>query len=184
MMKPENKNDMDKGPWYKEPWPWILMAGPALVVIAGFFTFYLAVKTDDTLVSDDYYKEGKNIIKQMNRDKEASDRQLHAKIVFNDNISSVRVIINGKIEQQGKITLNLRHPTIEKRDTAVELKPLGKDIFQATLANPISIDQAKYWYITLEDEGKKWRLQSKWVPSKNKEVDLEPAIGNKVADRS
>ena len=25
----------DKQPWYKEPWPWILMAGPGIVVVAG-----------------------------------------------------------------------------------------------------------------------------------------------------
>ena len=23
-------------PWYREPWPWILMAGPAIVVVAIF----------------------------------------------------------------------------------------------------------------------------------------------------
>lgn len=29
-------------PWYKERWPWILMAGPAIVVIACIITIYLA----------------------------------------------------------------------------------------------------------------------------------------------
>ena len=45
-------------PWYREPWPWILMAGPAIVVVAGFATLAIAVKTDDGLVADDYYKQG------------------------------------------------------------------------------------------------------------------------------
>lgn len=186
MIKPQNKNDMDSGPWYKEPWPWILMAGPAIVVVAGFITFYLAVATDDTLVSDDYYKDGKNIIKQMNRDTEASNRQLHAKLVFNEDVSSVRILINGKIEQKGKITLNIHHPTMKKRDKSIELKPLGQNIFQANFTEPITKDQARYWYLSLEDEGKQWRLQSKWSPSADKkEIDLIPAIGNnKIADRS
>ena len=25
-------------PWYREPWPWLLMLGPAVVVVAGFIT--------------------------------------------------------------------------------------------------------------------------------------------------
>ncbi len=28
----------DKQPWYREPWPWILMAGPVIVIIAGVIT--------------------------------------------------------------------------------------------------------------------------------------------------
>jgi len=30
-------------PWYREPWPWILMAGPALAVVGCLITIYLAV---------------------------------------------------------------------------------------------------------------------------------------------
>ncbi|OZI50307.1 hypothetical protein [Bordetella genomosp. 5] len=29
-------------PWYREPWPWILMAGPAAALIGCFATIYLA----------------------------------------------------------------------------------------------------------------------------------------------
>jgi len=43
-------------PWYREPWPWILMAGPAAVIVAGIFTMTLAYRTEDGLVADDYYK--------------------------------------------------------------------------------------------------------------------------------
>jgi hypothetical protein len=48
--------------WYKEPWPWLLMAGPAIVVVAGFITFYLAQVNAADLVSDDYYKDGNTSI--------------------------------------------------------------------------------------------------------------------------
>ena len=45
-------------PWYKERWPWILMAGPGLVIVAGVITVWLAVVSNDGLVTDDYYKQG------------------------------------------------------------------------------------------------------------------------------
>ncbi|HLV27488.1 MAG TPA: FixH family protein [Burkholderiaceae bacterium] len=29
-------------PWWREPWPWILMAGPALAIVGCAITIYLA----------------------------------------------------------------------------------------------------------------------------------------------
>lgn len=41
----------DKNPWYKEPWPWILMSGPAIVVVACIYTIYLAFSHFDQPLS-------------------------------------------------------------------------------------------------------------------------------------
>jgi len=40
-------------PWYKEPWPWILIALPLITIIASFITLYLAISRPDYLVVDD-----------------------------------------------------------------------------------------------------------------------------------
>ena len=41
----------DTNPWYKEPWPWFLMAGPAIVVVACMVTIYLAYSNYDMPMS-------------------------------------------------------------------------------------------------------------------------------------
>ncbi|MBK6357531.1 MAG: FixH family protein [Betaproteobacteria bacterium] len=41
----------------------MLIAGPATVVVAGFITLWMAVVSDDGLVTDDYYKQGLAVIK-------------------------------------------------------------------------------------------------------------------------
>jgi uncharacterized protein len=51
--------------WYREPWPWILMAGPAIVVVAGIYTAFLAVTTNDGLVAEDYYRRGVEINRRL-----------------------------------------------------------------------------------------------------------------------
>ena len=33
----------EQRPWYREPWPWLLMAGPALAVVGCVITIYLAM---------------------------------------------------------------------------------------------------------------------------------------------
>ena len=48
-------NGQTPKPWYKEPWPWLLMSGPAIVVVAAFVTLWLAASNSSDLVSDDYY---------------------------------------------------------------------------------------------------------------------------------
>jgi hypothetical protein len=51
----------DATPWYRQRWPWILMSGPAIVVVAGAITTWIAFATADTLVVDDYYRRGVSI---------------------------------------------------------------------------------------------------------------------------
>lgn len=45
-------------PWYKQFWPWFIIALPASVVIASFFTLWLAISNPDYLVVDeDEYRQ-------------------------------------------------------------------------------------------------------------------------------
>ena len=59
-------------PWYRHRWPWLLMSGPAIVVVAGFYTAYLAVRTDDGVVADDYYKRGLEVNQELRRGQAAA----------------------------------------------------------------------------------------------------------------
>src|SRR4051812_6696391 len=58
-------------PWYREPWPWLLMAGPAAVLVAGGFTIWIAFSTSDGLVVQDYYKQGLAVNKVLAREENA-----------------------------------------------------------------------------------------------------------------
>ena len=44
-------------PWWKFGHVWLIISGPAAVVLAGFFTFYLAVKGVDPVVDENYYRK-------------------------------------------------------------------------------------------------------------------------------
>jgi hypothetical protein len=51
--------------WYREPWPWLLAAGPAVVVVASLVSAWIAIRSDDGLVAEDYYKRGLLINKKL-----------------------------------------------------------------------------------------------------------------------
>lgn len=51
-MSPKFASTAAAVPWYRHRWPWLLMAGPAVVVVAGVFTAWLAISRADALVAD------------------------------------------------------------------------------------------------------------------------------------
>ena len=44
---------MPAEPWWKFGHVWLVISGPAIVVVAGFVTLYLAVTRPDPVVSED-----------------------------------------------------------------------------------------------------------------------------------
>ncbi|MCE1249878.1 MAG: FixH family protein [Comamonadaceae bacterium] len=52
-------------PWWKYGHVWMLIAGPAIVVVAGFVTLWLAVRQPDPVIAEDYYRQGLEINKTL-----------------------------------------------------------------------------------------------------------------------
>jgi hypothetical protein len=51
--------------WWKFGHVWLVIAGPAIVVVASFITFYLAASGKDPVVDEDYYRKGIEINKTL-----------------------------------------------------------------------------------------------------------------------
>jgi hypothetical protein len=49
----------DSGPWWKHSFVWLVIAGPAIVVVASFITLYLAVSRPNEIVNEETYRAGK-----------------------------------------------------------------------------------------------------------------------------
>lgn len=44
-------------PWWRFGHVWLVIAGPALVVVAGFVTLYLALRFPDPVITEDGYRK-------------------------------------------------------------------------------------------------------------------------------
>lgn len=51
----ENSANVAPAPWWKFGFVWMVIAGPAIVVVAGFVTLYLAMSRPNEIVYDDSY---------------------------------------------------------------------------------------------------------------------------------
>lgn len=68
----QNSTSGSTGPWWKFGHVWLVLAGPAIVVVASFVTFYLAVTRPDPVVTEDYYRKGIDINKVQGKDANAA----------------------------------------------------------------------------------------------------------------
>lgn len=56
---------VSSGPWWKFGHVWLVISGPVVVIVAGFVTLYIAIRTPDPVVAEDYYQRGIEINKTL-----------------------------------------------------------------------------------------------------------------------
>ena len=61
-------------PWWRYAHVWLIISGPAIVVVAGFVTLWLAIRTPDPVVEEDYYQRGLKINETLRQ--QHSDRSM------------------------------------------------------------------------------------------------------------
>jgi len=165
-MKKPNMNDLDSGPWYRQPWPWILAAGPAIVVVAAFYTAWLAVKSNDGLVTDDYYKKGLSANQTIARSEQATRMGLVAGVRIAGDTLSVRLQASEKgFLMPPTLALTISHPTRAGLDQSRVLVRNG-DLYSGEVRLPA----AGHWLLLLEDERKTWRLMGNVILPANGET--------------
>lgn len=61
----KKEQQADSGPWWKHGLVWMILGGPAAVIVAGVATLVIAVRTPDPVVATDYYRRGIEINKTL-----------------------------------------------------------------------------------------------------------------------
>lgn len=151
-------------PWYREPWVWGLFAGPATVVAAGFVTLWLAMKSDDGLVVDDYYQQGLAVHQVLERERAAHRRGVTAEVRWEED--GRRVVVQLAVKEgalPAVLVLKVIHPTRAGLDQTLRLRAEGGGVFRGALS-PLAPGR---WVLNLEDEGGTWRLTGDlWYPER------------------
>lgn len=134
------------------------MAGPLAVVIAGFITAWLAFRSYDGLVADDYYKQGLAINQQLQRDQKANELGLAAELMRAGTQIRLYVSGSGGTSLPPEMTLRFTHPTRSGMDQVVKLVQEGQGFYSGRLNDDIS----GRWHVLLEEPSGQWRLQGDW----------------------
>lgn len=163
-------------PWYREPWPWFLMALPLAAVIGGMITLWYAVTSNDGLVVDDYYKKGLAINQTLRRDAAADALHLRAAL-SRDPLGALTVRLEGKLQSYPpQLQLRILFPARAGKDQTVSLQATGPGQY-AGHCQPLSRGK---WYLILEDKAQTWRLLGEWAVPQTHTVSLTAGDVKKI----
>lgn len=166
-----NVRTLDVGPWYREPWPWILIAIPASSVVFGFLMLSLALGTNNSLVVDDYYREGKAINQRIERDARAAELGVSARVeTVGGRLALVLGARGGAAPANDvlvpEIRLRWTHVTQDTRDGEAILRPVGAGRYVAAPGPdgaPVAFPADGRYRLHVEPFGADWRLVSEVI---------------------
>lgn len=142
-------------PWHRQLWPWLLMLMPGLAIVGGAITLWLALSTNNALVVDDYYREGKAINRQLARDDAARKLGLQARIAAAEG-GGIEIRLSGTGPVAAPfLTLRLVHATRAELDRIATLSSVGGGVYRSAQGE---LPTSGRWNVLLEDPDRTWRL--------------------------
>lgn len=145
----------DTKPWYKQFWPWFVIALPATSVVAGLITVVIAVQNKPDIVRDDWYKDGLAI--NQRKDKNERAKVLGITFAYSLDRDNKRLnIVSQGIDTAATPTLSLvlLHPTMSERDADVTAA-LMPDQHYAALLHEIPTG---YYHVQVSAPGMDWQV--------------------------
>lgn len=162
-------------PWYRQAWPWFLIAVPAVAVIAGVATLWLAVSTSDGLVVDDYYKQGLAIQQTMARSQRAAELGLEAQLHLQAGAFELQLKGRSAEAVPDRVLITFSHPTRAGLDQAMVVE--GREgRFSGSFRNLVS----GRWDIQIEDGARTWRLNGAANIPTETEIRIVPASAQAI----
>ncbi|CAM3808100.1 FixH family protein [Rheinheimera salexigens] len=156
----------DIKPWYKQLWPWLLIAVPVFTALKAAHTVMLMQGNIPDMVVDDYYKEGQAINQRLALYREAELRNLDAKVLIAGNQIIIRFAQNDTLGEH--MLLDFYHPTIANKDFNLTAERSGKLLYIATLPHSLQGN----WRIAVTDNSKAWKLRANLVLPASQEIQL------------
>ena len=155
-------------PWYRQFWPWFIIALPASVVVSGLTMVVIAFKHADTLVNDNYYRDGLAINEVLAEDARARELGVRAEVVFDTESGEVMVHVSGSRNEA--LRLLLIHPVDEKADQTIPLVHVGDGRYRADL----EVIPSHRFYVRLQAPEQRWRLNGELDFATRNRIELIP----------
>jgi hypothetical protein len=157
-------------PWYTHFWLWFIILLPASVVVASIITVIIAFQNADSLVADNYYKDGLAINQVIARDKAAAQLRLTANLEIDELVGELRVSIKGNLsEHTDVLQMAWFHPTKKKRDFTLTLRNTVAGEYVGQLESEVS----GRWYLEISGMiPQPWRLKAEVDLNKHSRINF------------
>jgi hypothetical protein len=154
----------DTKPWYRQFWPWFIIALPASSVVAGLTTVWISLQTTDSLVVHGEDGVRKAADRRVAAQRLASEMNLAAHLDIDPETGAVAAVIRAGVltDVPASLEFELSHPAFADRDEAITLTKAQPDAD----GNPVWVGHfvavpAGRYYAVLKS-GDTWRLSAEW----------------------
>jgi hypothetical protein len=155
--------------WYKQFWPWFLICIPVSSFIVGGIVIYFATDGTNSLVVDDYYKEGKSINARLDKVEAAKNLGITTELTINNDLISVE-FLSGAPATQEALYLDFFHVTQEEKDFKVLLSADANGIYRAEVTEAIN----GKWRLRLTPIDESWKIQKTITLPTSKATSFNP----------
>ncbi|SFR48684.1 hypothetical protein SAMN05216203_0793 [Marinobacter daqiaonensis] len=165
------QSDEASRPWYRQPWLWFLILFPSMSVGYCIVAITLAITSENSMVVDDYSKQGRGINQSLTRDIRAAELGLTATV----SQGTHELLLQLDARESGArhhdyLTLQLFHPTLSDKDRVLQLQPQGGGYYRAQVPGNIE----GRWYLDLRDPANEWRIKGEVSLPSNAGFTLRP----------
>ena len=146
--------------WYRQFWPWVLIALPGTVVIASFVTLYIAIVNSHSMVKDNYYKDGLAINRYLKEDQLAELRAITAQLQFLPASKKVKILLGGDHGNDSQLLiLYFIHPVNASKDFQLPLQMNTSGNYEQSV---LKLELTR-WYLQLSpadaSPDQRWRIR-------------------------
>ncbi|MFA0442573.1 hypothetical protein BCU70_17680 [Vibrio sp. 10N.286.49.C2] len=143
-------------PWYKQFWPWFLIALPLSVVVGTLYVVLIFSQNSVDLVAEDYYKKGKGINVDITKVNVARELKLNAEVSSIDNVVII-AFDKGDLTNYPALTTTFTHRTLPDQDFEKLLTADAKGTYRLTLDHKMQGP----WFVELQPHDKAWMIQGR-----------------------
>lgn len=141
--------------WYKQFWPWFLIILPLCAVVASFITLNIALTHSDSLVAEDYYKDGKAINMDLSKVKYA--KQLGIQFSLEQANNEILLTQHGGPAYLAALKVEFYHPTMAEKDMKLTATADASNVYRITVPAALSGP----WEVRLESYDSQWRIHQR-----------------------
>ena len=158
-------------PWYKQFWPWFLIALPMTAVIASMITINIAFTDADGLVKDDYYKEGLAMNQDKARKRMAEELGVVANTFIDASSNDIRVSLNdAAIGELKGLMIEMIHPTRADNDMNIALENTSDNVWVGKLSQAV---KPGYWWVRVAPQSDSWYVEGRIRLPEDQQVTLK-----------